>query len=69
MGLEHFNYLLGVLKKFHGTQYNMAGNKFAGMDIKWDYAACRCRISARLYNYAVSQIQASTPCQTRAISI
>ncbi len=23
VGLEHFNYLLGVLKKFHGVQYNM----------------------------------------------
>jgi hypothetical protein len=34
MGLEHFNYLLDVFKKFHGMQYNMAGNKFAGMDIE-----------------------------------
>jgi hypothetical protein len=45
VGLEHFNYCLGVLKKFHGVKYNMAGNKFAGMDIEWDYAAHRCRIS------------------------
>jgi hypothetical protein len=45
VGLEHFNYLLGILKKFHGIQYNMAGNKFAGMDIEWNYAALRCRIS------------------------
>ncbi len=45
MGLEHFNYLLDILKKFHGIQYNIAGNKFAGMDIEWNYAACRCRIS------------------------
>jgi hypothetical protein len=43
VGLEHFNYRLGILKKFHGIQYNMAGN--AGMDIKWNYAAHRCRIS------------------------
>jgi hypothetical protein len=34
VGLEHFTYLLDILKKFHGVQYNMAGNKFAGMDIK-----------------------------------
>ncbi len=34
VGLEHFNYLLGILKKFHGIQYNMAGNKFSGMDIE-----------------------------------
>jgi hypothetical protein len=45
VGLEHFTYLLNVLKKFHGVQYNMAGNKFAGMDIEWNYAARRCRIS------------------------
>jgi hypothetical protein len=45
VGLEHFNYLFSVLKKSHGVQYNMAGDKFAGMDIEWDYAACCCRIS------------------------
>jgi hypothetical protein len=45
MGLEHFNYLLGILKKFHGVYYNMANNKFVGMDIEWNYAACRCHIS------------------------
>ncbi len=45
MGLEHFTYLLYILKKFHGIKYNMAGDKFAGMDIEWNYAFCRCRIS------------------------
>ncbi len=49
MGLEHFNYLLGILKKFHGVQYNMASNKFAGMDIEWNYAARRCCISMSGY--------------------
>ena len=34
-----------VLKKFHGVQVNMAGDKFAGIDIKWDYANHRCCIS------------------------
>jgi hypothetical protein len=34
VGLEHFNYLLGILKIFHGMQYNMASNKFAVMDIE-----------------------------------
>jgi hypothetical protein len=34
VGVEHFNYLLKVLKKFHGVQFNMAGNKFAGIDIE-----------------------------------
>jgi hypothetical protein len=45
VGLEHFTFHLDVLKKSHGIQYNMAGDKFAGMDIKWNYASCRCRIS------------------------
>ncbi len=45
VGLEHFTYLLNILKKFHGSQYNMAGNKFSGMDIEWNYAARHCRIS------------------------
>ncbi len=44
VGLEHFTYLLDILKKFHGVQYNMAGDKFAGMDIEWNYASCRCCI-------------------------
>jgi hypothetical protein len=45
VGIEHFNHLLDVLKKFHGVQFNMAGDKFAGITIKWDYANRRCRIS------------------------
>jgi hypothetical protein len=45
VGLKHFTYLLDILKKFHAVQYNMAGNKFAGMDIKWNYSSRRCRIS------------------------
>jgi hypothetical protein len=45
VGIEHFTHLLDVLKKFHGVQFNMAGDKFAGINIKWDYANCRCRIS------------------------
>jgi hypothetical protein len=31
VGLAHVTYLLDILKKFHGIQYNMAGDKFAGM--------------------------------------
>ncbi len=45
MGLEHFTFLLNILKKFHGVQYNMAGDKFAGMDLEWNYASRSCRIS------------------------
>ncbi len=44
-GLEHFNHLRDVLKKFHGVQFNMPGNKFAGIDIKWDYTTPQCCIS------------------------
>ncbi len=45
MSLEHFTYLLDILKKFHGVQYNMAGNNFAGIDIEWNYADHCCCIS------------------------
>jgi hypothetical protein len=45
VGLEHLIYLLDILKKFHGVQYNMAGNKLSAMDIEWNYAARFCRIS------------------------
>jgi hypothetical protein len=45
VGLEHFIYLLDILKKFHGIKYNMAGNIFAGMGTEWNYAARHCRIS------------------------
>jgi hypothetical protein len=36
VGIKHFNHLLDVLKKFHGVQFNMAGDKFVGINIKWD---------------------------------
>ena len=45
VGIEHFNHLLDLLKKYHGVQFNMAGDKFAGINIKWDYASQHCRIS------------------------
>jgi hypothetical protein len=32
-------------KLVKAKKYNMAGNKFAGIDIEWDYAAHRCCIS------------------------
>jgi hypothetical protein len=34
VGVEHFNYLRDVLKKFHGVLFNMAGKKIAGIGIK-----------------------------------
>ena len=49
VGIEHFNHLLELLKRFHGVQYNMASNKFVGIDIKWDYPNCCCCISMSGY--------------------
>jgi hypothetical protein len=69
LGLEHFTYLLNILKKFHGIQYNMAGGKFAGLDIESNSASHGCRISMPGYIFAAPQIQASTTHQTMAISI
>ncbi len=45
MGVKHFDYLLNLLKKFHGVQFNMAGDKLAGILIQWDYSCKRCRLS------------------------
>jgi hypothetical protein len=45
VGIKHFNFLLDVLKKYHGVQFNMAGNKLMGITIKWDYLDKRCQIS------------------------
>jgi hypothetical protein len=33
VGIEHFNFLLDILKKYHGVQFNMAGDKLAGITI------------------------------------
>ncbi len=45
VGIEHFNHLLDLLKKYHGVQFNMDGDKFAGIHIKWDYPGRRCCVS------------------------
>jgi hypothetical protein len=45
VGIEHFNFLLDILKKYHGVQFNMAGDKLAGIAITWDYPNRHCRIS------------------------
>jgi hypothetical protein len=49
VGVEHFNYLLNLLKKFHGVQFNMASDKLAGISIQWDYPGKRCRLSMTGY--------------------
>ncbi len=45
VGIEHFNFLLELLKKFHGVQCNMANDKLAGIAIQWDYPGKQCRLS------------------------
>ena len=45
VGIEHFNFLVDLLKKCHGIQIIMAGNKLADIAIKWDYLNKRCRLS------------------------
>ncbi len=64
VGIEHFDHLRDVLKKFHGVQFNMAGNKFAGIDIKLDYATCRCCISMPGYIENLL-INLKHPCPTK----
>ncbi len=49
VGVEHFNYLLKVLKKFHSVQFNMAGDNFASINIEWDYTVRCCCMSIRGY--------------------
>ena len=45
VGIEQFNFLLDLLKKYHGVQFNMAGDKLAGISITWDYVGKRCHLS------------------------
>jgi hypothetical protein len=42
----------------------MAGNKFASIDIKWDYATCRCCISMPGYIKNL-HIKFKHPCPTK----
>ncbi len=37
VGIEHFNHLLTLLKKYHQIQTNMAGNKIVGINVQWDF--------------------------------
>jgi hypothetical protein len=68
MGIEHFN--LSLLKKYHGVQFNMAGDKFASIDIKWDYASQCCHISMLGYmdksNSNIPCHPSRTACHTNA---
>ena len=65
--VEHFNHLLELLKRFHGVQYNMAGNKFVGIDIKSDYTNCCCCISMSGYITTFS-LSLNTPVQASLVS-
>jgi hypothetical protein len=64
VGIEHFNHLLDLLKKIHGVQFNMAGDKFAGINIQWDYAGQCCRISMEGYIETLL-IKFKHPCPTK----
>ncbi len=45
VGIEHFNFLLELVKKIHSVQCNMAGDKLASIAIQWDYPGKCCRLS------------------------
>jgi hypothetical protein len=64
VGIEHFNHLLDLLKKFHGVQFSMAGDKFAGINIQWNYAGQRCHISMEGYIETL-RIKIKHPCPTK----
>ncbi len=49
VGIEHFNHLSMLLKKYHQIQTNMAGNKIAGINIQWDFLSRRVRIDMGTY--------------------
>jgi hypothetical protein len=49
VGIEHFNHLLMLLKKYHQIQTNMVGDKIAGINIQWDFPGRRVCIDMRTY--------------------
>jgi hypothetical protein len=49
VGIEHFNHLLMLLKKYHQIQTNMAGDKIAGINIQWDFPGQRVCIDMQTY--------------------
>jgi hypothetical protein len=66
VGVEHFDYLLTLLKKFHRVQFNMAGDKLAGISIQWDYPGKRCRLSMPGYiDYLLLKFKHPRPTKPR----
>ena len=49
VGIENFNHLLRLLKKYHQIQTNMAGNKIAGINVQWDFLGRRVCIDMQTY--------------------
>jgi hypothetical protein len=49
VGLEHFNHLLMLLKKYHQIQTNMAGDKIAGINVQLDFPGRGVRIDMQAY--------------------
>ena len=72
VGIKHFIHLLNLLKKYHGGKFNMSGDKFAGINIKWDYANKLCQISMPGYvatyssNSSIRVPASKDSCPTRA---
>ena len=49
VGIEHFNHLLTLLKKYHQIQTNMAGDKIAGINVQCNFPGRRVCIDMRTY--------------------
>jgi hypothetical protein len=65
VGMKHFNFLLNLLKKYHGVQCNMAGDKLAGIAMRWDYPRKRCQLSMPGYiDNSLIKFKHPCPCKT-----
>ena len=49
VGERHANHLRDVLKKHYEITEDWKGEKFAGIDLEWDYAKRTCRLSMKGY--------------------
>ena len=43
VGKQHADHLATILKKYHNTTKDWEGNKYVGIDLKWDYYKITCR--------------------------
>jgi len=49
VGREHAEHLASILKNYHDITEDWEGKKFAGIDLKWDYALRTCRLTMEKY--------------------